>query len=366
MLDLKNSKTKMIEELYLSIQLMIGLTGVIIVSHLDKSIFSVHTKFLLWIYLLYSITCVTHFIRKVYFKNILSIDPNIYLAFLDGIFITLFLYLSPQNFYAIFHFFYIYIALESIRFYDKSSSIFSTFISICYSLIVVLENPRNLISFEFLIHVGSFYLLSYILSSVIHEIHQLENQVHFMFEEIKTKNNMLKEIASRDYLTKLYNHKSFYEFFQKIIKTTKMNHTPFCLTIIDIDDFKKVNDTYGHVVGDMILKEISLIIQSNTRKTDIAARYGGEEFAILFPNTSIRESQKICERIRKSIENHIFFIHNHKIQITISGGLGSAIISSISAKGVFFIEFVDKLLYEAKRFGKNQIRSSSQIIFIED
>ncbi|WP_129599054.1 GGDEF domain-containing protein [Anaerophilus nitritogenes] len=366
MLDLKISKTKMIEELYLSIHLMVGLIGVLIVTHLDQGIFSLHTKSLLWIYFFYSIIYVIHFIKKVYFKNILSIDPNIYLAFLDGIFITLFLYLSPKNFYAIFHFFYIYIALESIRFYDKNSSIFSTFVSICYTLIIILDNPRSIISFEFFIHIASFYLLSYILSSVIHEIHQLENQVHFMFEEIKTKNNILKEIASKDYLTKLYNHKSFYEFFEKIITTTKIDNTPFCLTIMDIDNFKKVNDTYGHVVGDMILKEISLIIKKNTRKTDIAARYGGEEFAILFPNTSIDESQKICERIRISIEKHVFFIHDHKIQITISGGLGGAMISSISSKGVFFIEFVDQLLYEAKRFGKNQIKSSSQIVFIEN
>ncbi|QXM06843.1 GGDEF domain-containing protein [Crassaminicella indica] len=365
MLDIKNSRMKILEELYLGIQLIILLFG-ILTSHIFTTSDSYfHIKAFLLIYGLYLLVLLIYFIRKTYFQNVYTFHPNLYLSFIDGIFLTIFLYLSNDIFHPVFHLFYIYITLQTIRFDHKSSSLFSSFITICYTIVTIMRHPKDIISLEFIMNVFSFYLLSYILSSVMKEIYRLETQIYFMLEEIKKKNAVLKEISSKDYLTNMYNHKSFYKYLKDVIEASEKKNTPFCLTIMDIDNFKKVNDTYGHLVGDAILKEISSIIHDHIRKTDIGARYGGEEFAIIFPNASIEEAKKICERIRKAIENHTFDVNNQKIKITISGGIGSAIIKPSSSNQHNFVAFVDNLLYEAKRLGKNQLQCSKEIIYLD-
>ena len=108
----------------------------------------------------------------------------------------------------------------------------------------------------------------------------------------------------------------------------------------------------------MILKEISLLILNNIRKTDIAARYGGEEFAIIFPNTSLDEAKFICERIRSSIEKHSFYVNDKILRVTISGGVRNSSCFSPSCQQHGFLDSVDQLLYEAKSLGKNQILSA--------
>ncbi|QZY55386.1 GGDEF domain-containing protein [Crassaminicella profunda] len=229
----------------------------------------------------------------------------------------------------------------------------------------MIQNPKNLFSLEFLMNIFSFYLLSYVLASILKEMYRLQSQISFMFEEIKEKNSVLNEIATKDYLTNMYNHKSFYKYLKDVIKISESKNTPFCLTIMDIDNFKKVNDTYGHLAGDTILKEISSMIHDHIRKTDIAARYGGEEFAIIFPNSSIQEAEKICERIRKTIEDHIFLINREEVKITISGGIGCASIAPSSSNQHNFVELVDNLLYEAKHLGKNQFKCSAEILCLD-
>jgi diguanylate cyclase len=151
----------------------------------------------------------------------------------------------------------------------------------------------------------------------------------------------------------MYNHKFFKEKYSELM--TSSSGTVHSLALIDIDNFKKVNDTYGHTTGDYVLREISDIIRSSIRASDIAARYGGEEFAILFPETSKSEGKIICERIRSEIESHVFVFNKFQFSVTISCGLSCTLSQQSEPVEVLFLESVDKLLYKAKNSGKNRV-----------
>lgn len=118
--------------------------------------------------------------------------------------------------------------------------------------------------------------------------------------------------------------------------------------MLDIDDFKLVNDNYGHKKGDLVLKEIAIILKENTRGNDFVARYGGEEFLLVFYNTSLDDAYYVCEKIRKNVEIQIE--KRMGIRITISGGL-----AEFSPGTEDIIIDADTLLYKAKKLGKNII-----------
>ncbi|OFH97980.1 putative diguanylate cyclase YcdT [Clostridium acetireducens DSM 10703] len=209
---------------------------------------------------------------------------------------------------------------------------------------------------ETIANVIFIYILGFVLNSLSKYVFKLSIQVNYMFKEIKEKNLELKKMASKDYLTNMYNHRSFYNNLVDTIKKLSDNST-FCVAMFDIDNFKRVNDTYGHLTGDYVLKEVSSIIMESISNEDIASRYGGEEFAVLFPGKDLKEAIEICENIRKNIEMHLFEIGCYKIKITISGGVSAIKASSIDAcDHCKFIEKVDKLLYKAKKSGKNCIK----------
>jgi len=125
------------------------------------------------------------------------------------------------------------------------------------------------------------------------------------------------------------------------------------LLMMDLDDFKKVNDTYGHLTGSFILQEIGRIIRESIRQFDVAARYGGEEFTVYLPDTNRRKSHRLAERLRKMIAESTFEYDNNKVNITISIG-----ISGFPQNGTSIEELVgtaDSMLYKAKRDGKNRV-----------
>lgn len=105
-----------------------------------------------------------------------------------------------------------------------------------------------------------------------------------------------------DELTQVYNRKFLENQFEKLIQQFNRNQTPFSVAILDLDYFKKVNDTYGHLVGDEVLKGFAALVMNLKRDTDIFCRYGGEEFVMLMPQTSIQDSYVLIERLRKSME----------------------------------------------------------------
>lgn len=158
-----------------------------------------------------------------------------------------------------------------------------------------------------------------------------------------------EEQATIDELTKAYNRKYFNERLIEKIEMFKRYESEFCIALLDIDDFKIVNDSFGHDVGDIVLIKVCQIIKQNIRNTDILFRIGGEEFVILYPKTAINEAYFATEKIRNLIKNETI-IENHKI--TISVGL-SQIKHNDTEESIF--KRVDELMYLSKRSGKDKV-----------
>ena len=170
---------------------------------------------------------------------------------------------------------------------------------------------------------------------------------------IAVDNAQLYELATKDGLTKLYIHRHFYFLLESEMKRVERYHHVLSLLMLDIDDFKLINDRYGHLVGDMVLKEIAAIIQKTVRHVDIAARYGGEEFAIILPETAIYNSVIIAERLRERIKNIKLEVDNEIISPTVSIGIAEYPNSSDNIKDL--INWADKALYMSKNNGKDCI-----------
>jgi len=169
--------------------------------------------------------------------------------------------------------------------------------------------------------------------------------IYFVFYTIRIK---LEKNSITDSLTNLYNRLFFNEQIKLNIERYKRYAEPFSMMLFDIDNFKMINDTYGHNEGDRVLKEISNLIQKTIRKTDMAFRYGGEEFTILFPKTKLNDAYVIANRIKELVQQNV---HVDGQGVTISGSVGE-----YRGEGVInFIQKLDSKLYEAKRSGKNKI-----------
>lgn len=163
--------------------------------------------------------------------------------------------------------------------------------------------------------------------------------------------------ATLDALTGFYNRRQLEERIKQETASAKRQKTSLCAIMADIDYFKKVNDTYGHAAGDLVLKTVSKIMRSQLREYDIAARYGGEEFAILLPFTNEEEAAMVAERLRKSVENKVIDISKansdikeKNIQVTISLG-----IYKFNGKDDDLLKNADKALYQAKETGRNKV-----------
>jgi len=170
----------------------------------------------------------------------------------------------------------------------------------------------------------------------------------------------IKSLAIKDELTGLINKRNFNERISAEIERAKRHSGCLSLAIFDIDFFKKFNDTWGHLAGDYVLRELGKIIKENIRKSDIAARIGGEEFALILPETDIQNGYEFLERLRNTIQNSDFNFQGKKLKVTISGGIID--IGQIKNKNIGIntliqesIEKADSLLYKAKKHGRNRI-----------
>jgi two-component system cell cycle response regulator len=162
----------------------------------------------------------------------------------------------------------------------------------------------------------------------------------------------VKEQSMRDSLTGLYNRRVLEEMLDR--EDRKRGINPLSVLIIDLDDFKSINDTYGHPCGDLALKTIAAVLRDNTRGTDVVARNGGEEFAVMLPATSVSIGFEVGERLRKSIEKTTIMCNGTNIPLTASIG-----ISHRPSREYFpareMISQADKALYQAKYSGKNRV-----------
>jgi len=163
-----------------------------------------------------------------------------------------------------------------------------------------------------------------------------------------------KRLSITDALTGLYNTRYFYKTLDLEIARTNRYGTPFSLMLFDIDNFKLLNDNYGHQSGDEVLQELAQILKSSSRETDISVRYGGEEFIIVLPNTPEEETLFLADRIRKAVQDHNFIVSaTEKVNITLSGGIASYPKDAGDAKSL--LNAADTALYAAKTAGKNVV-----------
>jgi len=185
----------------------------------------------------------------------------------------------------------------------------------------------------------------------------LQEQLKKSSHEIIILKKNLKEVRTEsmtDSLTNVANRKRFDTVLQEQITDASTDGSPLCLAMIDIDFFKKFNDTYGHQTGDLVLKLVATIIKGLTKGNDLAARYGGEEFALILPNTAMKNAYKLCENIRnavsvKRMRNRL--TGEEMSKITLSIGLARFRPGEPVTE---FIKRADKSLYSAKNNGRNQ------------
>jgi diguanylate cyclase (GGDEF)-like protein len=174
---------------------------------------------------------------------------------------------------------------------------------------------------------------------------------------LEAKTRTLEQEVRQDALTGLFNRGYFDQVFGQAVAMVKNNGTALSVLLIDIDHFKNVNDTYGHPVGDMVLKKVASIISMRLRPTDFCARYGGEEFVILLPGSPASGAEVVAERVRRQVAEAVLDMGGTSSRVTISIGRATLIPSS-SMRPEELLKTVDQALYEAKHAGRNCVMAA--------
>ncbi|MEW5747004.1 MAG: diguanylate cyclase [Nitrospirota bacterium] len=163
----------------------------------------------------------------------------------------------------------------------------------------------------------------------------------------------LRVLSITDALTGLHNRRYITQRVVEEFHESRRYLHDMSLMIVDIDDFKHINDTYGHPVGDEVLRQVAAVLERERRKSDVVGRYGGEEFVIIMPQTNEQEAAVMAERLRKKIEDHFFIVNTERISFTIS--IGVSALSETMEDIDDLLKAADKALYTAKARGKNRI-----------
>ncbi len=194
---------------------------------------------------------------------------------------------------------------------------------------------------------GVFFILPVIRMQV-----QEQGKLKAMTESLSARSETLEHAALTDPLTGMQNRRYFDDALKEYLEEFKRIEKPIGLMVLDLDHFKMVNDTHGHDVGDEVLRRIAACLQEFTRYHDIVARLGGEEFAVVAPNMSVDQLIKFAERIRKAVSGLVIEAGNISLKVTISVGL--AVWDTRESPEEFY-KRADKLLYQAKRQGRNRV-----------
>lgn len=161
------------------------------------------------------------------------------------------------------------------------------------------------------------------------------------------------QLAVHDALTELYNRRHFCEMVDKEIERALRHQRPLAFCIVDVDLFKPINDHYGHIQGDEVLRAIASIMRDHTRGDDLAARIGGEEFALLLPESDLAAAQQFSERLRIAVAEAVFLIGNEPKHVTIS--IGVTLLTPTRVSRSALMSAADTALYRAKNEGRNRV-----------
>ncbi|MCK5336183.1 MAG: diguanylate cyclase [Gammaproteobacteria bacterium] len=178
-----------------------------------------------------------------------------------------------------------------------------------------------------------------------------QHELIALISQIRDRLNVV--LMSYDNLTGALRREAFMLLFEKELSQSKRSDSEFCIVMLDLDFFKKINDTYGHLVGDKVLQQTALTISQSLRSYDSLCRYGGEEFVILLPKTKVGEAIAVIERVRKAVESQVVVTDdNLEVKVTLSAGIAPVEPeSNISTN----IDHADSELYKAKSQGRNRI-----------
>jgi len=210
--------------------------------------------------------------------------------------------------------------------------------------------------------------LSEDLSSIIGKMNEqvsllarFEKELGAAKEELRVSHGKLKSLAVIDELTGLFNRRYFNTRLQEEFERANRYDHPIALMMIDIDDFKAVNDNFGHTIGDLVLKELSDLLGSSVRKADMVFRYGGEEFAIVLPETEEPFATTIARRIGRKVEGHVFLEEDDDVHINLTVSIGVCAYRRHTGDAMDIVRDADRALYRAKRLGKNSVVGYSEV-----
>jgi diguanylate cyclase (GGDEF)-like protein len=195
--------------------------------------------------------------------------------------------------------------------------------------------------------------LTEVFNDMVARLRQGREELAAINETLREKNVELHEISITDSLTGLYNRKHLMETLDKEVSRCQRHSHSFSLMVIDIDHFKKYNDTYGHLAGDEVLSRLASVFKESIRSSDYAARYGGEEFIVMLPEIGPEQGVEAAERIRHQVAEQRFGNEGEPIKVTISVGVASYPDNGEDAESV--IKKADEALYEAKEMGRNRV-----------
>lgn len=263
--------------------------------------------------------------------------------------ISFFTYLSalifvPQDEFRII-WFYLLIYIS----YMLNDSKYGNFYTLMSILAILISN--NLIDLQLSQNAINSGVLGLVIVSLLSRVYN--NKFADYAQSLQDKNEALLRLASTDGLTGIMNKRSFNEVSQKDFESAQSTNKDLSLLVLDIDYFKRVNDTYGHGIGDQVLISFTETIQSVLTTSDVFARIGGEEFTILLFETSSKEAFELAQKIRKEVEQISIRYKEKNIQITTSIGLSKSEANDKTFQN--FFERADKALYQAKEQGRNQV-----------
>ncbi len=173
------------------------------------------------------------------------------------------------------------------------------------------------------------------------------------FKRMRDYNNQLQDMASHDPLTRVLNAGAYYRACDQQIHVSQRANQSFAVLFIDLDHFKSINDTYGHAVGDDVLRAVAQTLQSAVRRSDIVGRIGGEEFSVFLPNTHVQGAQQLAEALRLAIESIHIDVDGVRLKITASIGVAAKRYEQETMQVIQ--QHADQAMYEAKRGGRNRV-----------